>query len=1648
MKNLATRLAVLLLSTLCLLTGAFAQFTPSQDSYTFSSKAGQNFGTAQALQVESALSSHAIANTYIQFDLSAIPSSYTGANVTKASLKLFVNYISGVGGSFNVDLANGSWTELGITYNNAPTLGTAIASSIPLTKANVNDYVIVDVTSAVQAWLDGSQSNDGIALVANSGLGVLFDSKENTATSHPPELDIVFAGSGGGGGITGITTASGSGLTGGGTGGNLNLTLTNSCSIGQVLAWNGAGGGWVCSTVTGGGGGITGTGTVNSLPLFNGATSLTSSNVFQSATNANIGIGTTTPQATLDVNGNINLPNTTSGTAGVLSMGGAPFLSNYGTGNAFVGASSGNMNSSNTGANNSAFGFRSLTSNTSGQLNSAFGGATLQANTTGEDNSGFGVDALLVNTTGSTNSAFGSSALVSNTTGGQNTAVGGAALLGNTTGSLNTGVGFAAGTDVSTPNLNNATAIGAFADVTRSNSLVLGSIANLNGCDPNGTPACLSTMVGIGTTAPLATLDVEAPTGTAPSVIFGSASNPATFTVNGAANFTGAVNFANSTVGSSTVFGNNTATSGFGSNGGSFSTASSQGTAVVGQNFSSAGGDGGFFSTASASGYGVVAENTLPGGIAGYFQGGVTVTGSETVGANLTAAGVVTGSSFQIGSNLFGYGSYTSGNAFFGFAGSGTNGSTGEYNTASGYQALLNNTGYDNTASGAYALYNNQGGIISGAYTGSDNTASGVFALYSNCSGGCSNGFQGTYNTASGYAALSTNTIGSNNTASGANALYDTTGSDNTASGAYALYRNSAGSYNTALGYFAGPDRSVTTSLNYATAIGAYADVTKSNSVVLGSIAGANGCDPTATPACQSAMVGIGTTAPLATLDVEAASGSAAPTVIFGSASIPATFTLNGTASFSGAATFGSTVGFLSTQTFPNTVSAVTVSGGGLVETGTGRVNLSLPTCTSGQVLQSTGGGWICAAVSGGGGGITGSGTANYLPMFATSSSLASSSVFQGNTGNVGIGTTSPQATLDVNGIINLPNAISGYVGTLNIGGLPFLSNYPGTNSSANTFVGTSAGNQIMAGSAIQNTVVGNAAFTDNTIGYDNSAFGFDALNANTTGNSNAAFGASTLQLNTGGNNNSAFGEGALSANKSGNGNSGFGAGALSFNESGIDNTAVGVAALGQLGETTGTGGSSNIAIGFLAGNNLTAEESNNIDIGSQGVLGDSNTIRIGGAQTNAYIAGTVNVSNLIVSGTCTGCGGSGGGGGTITGVTAGTGLSGGGTSGNVTLNLNTTAMNTFTGTQTFNVPTGNGIVAQTAGNSNAGISGSNTSPLGSGAGVAGFSVSGTGSGVVGTNSSSSLGGGYGVQGLSYNAADPGVGGINNSPAAGGAYGVFGQSMGSNGTGVYGTGNGSGVTGNASSPAGSGVVGTNFSTSGSAYGLYGQSSSPTGTGVFGTGNGTGVTGSSTGTGVYGTGNSIGVTGSSPSTGVFGLATATTGTASGVLGQTSSPAGAAVVGINTAGGLAGSFQGNVAVTGSTSTGSLGIGGDTPMSHSPRMFFNSFLAGSFANNPNGGYFISDQAITVIRVTGAGGLGQNCTTPGQVELLEIAPNFGTILYTLTLSGQNSGRDDSGPLLIPIAAGVSFLERASGCNLGGQAPADENISVQYVMQ
>ena len=209
-----------------------------------------------------------------------------------------------------------------------------------------------------------------------------------------------------------------------------------------------------------------------------------------------------------------------------------------------------------------------------------------------------------------------------------------------------------------------------------------------------------------------------------------------------------------------------------------------------------------------------------------------TFTGNQTVNGNLTSTGVVTGGSYQIGSDLFGFGSHVNLVAFLGF--SGNSASTGEFNTGVGAFALgSNTTGFANTAVGGDALFfnveggqNTAVGFESMAHNtgGDNNTAYGYEALYTNTTG--------TNDVANGPQALYSNTTGTDNEASGDRALINnTTGNANTGVGSVALAVNSTGSELTCIGFACGVD---VDGLVNATAIGNHASVGESNALVLG----------------------------------------------------------------------------------------------------------------------------------------------------------------------------------------------------------------------------------------------------------------------------------------------------------------------------------------------------------------------------------------------------------------------------------------------------------------------------------------------------------------------------------------------------------------------------------------------------------------------------------------------------------------------------------------------------------------------------------------------------------------------------------------------------------------------------------------------
>jgi hypothetical protein len=150
---------------------------------------------------------------------------------------------------------------------------------------------------------------------------------------------------------------------------------------------------------------------------------------------------------------------------------------------------------------------------------------------------------------------------------------------------------------------------------------------------------------------------------------------------------------------------------------------------------------------------------------------------------------------------------------------------------------------------------------------------------------------------------------------------------------------------------------------------------------------------------------------------------------------------------------------------------------------------------------------------------------------------------------------------------------------------------------------------------ADENTATGAGALLSNTVGGPNTANGAFALFLNTEGTFNTATGDRALFTNTFGSNNTANGATALFDNTVGTNNTADGAFALANNTTGNFNTANGINAL--LNNKTG---SNNIALGFMAGDNVTGD--NNIDIGSEGVADESNTIRIGANQRGIFIAG------------------------------------------------------------------------------------------------------------------------------------------------------------------------------------------------------------------------------------------------------------------------------------------------------------------------------------------------------------------------------------------------------------------------------------------
>ena len=264
-------------------------------------------------------------------------------------------------------------------------------------------------------------------------------------------------------------------------------------------------------------------------------------------------------------------------------------------------------------------------------------------------------------------------------------------------------------------------------------------------------------------------------------------------------------------------------------------------------------------------------------------------------------------------------------------------------------------------------------------------------------------------------------------------------------------------------------------------------------------------------------------------------------------------------------------------------------------------------------------------------------------------------------------------------GNVYLPNTTSTPIGVVFQGGNRFIHSF---GASGCTYIGQNAGSIAVTNTSNNTTAVGNSALTSITTGNDNVAVGNSALALVTTSNNNVAMGTRAASYVTGDNNtaigfdalrgfapgsasgirNTAVGSVAGISNNNGNENVYIGFYAGLSSTGGSENVVVGSQAfvsanasqnvvIGYQAGFASTGftactvvgkfalnntntGLYNLMLGYGSGTNFTGAESSNICLHSDGVLADSNTLRIGqstGAgnrQLNrAFICGIDNVN-------------------------------------------------------------------------------------------------------------------------------------------------------------------------------------------------------------------------------------------------------------------------------------------------------------------------------------------------------------------------------------------------------------------------------------
>jgi calcineurin-like phosphoesterase family protein len=156
-------------------SGQPVAFAPDADAYVNASSPSTNYGSVTTLRTDGSPDVH----SYLRFTVQGL-----GASIARAQLQVYANSAS-TSGIRAVAVSNNSWVETTVNYNNAPALGSVLASSAAVATGT---WITLDVSSYVSV-----QGTFSFGLTTPGATAISFQSRE--ASTNRPRLVITLSGS-------------------------------------------------------------------------------------------------------------------------------------------------------------------------------------------------------------------------------------------------------------------------------------------------------------------------------------------------------------------------------------------------------------------------------------------------------------------------------------------------------------------------------------------------------------------------------------------------------------------------------------------------------------------------------------------------------------------------------------------------------------------------------------------------------------------------------------------------------------------------------------------------------------------------------------------------------------------------------------------------------------------------------------------------------------------------------------------------------------------------------------------------------------------------------------------------------------------------------------------------------------------------------------------------------------------------------------------------------------------------------------------------------------------------------------------------------------------------------------------------------------